>query len=119
MPRGGARPNTGGARPGAGRPRGSRNQSTIKKQAALARAAVKNLMPVEYLLSIMRDKTLPRSVRMDAAKWVAPYISPRLSSIEVIKSVKAMTREELEWAIADAMRPSVQGWNPRVVRGGR
>jgi hypothetical protein len=112
----------GGARPGAGRPKGRKSTSTLKKQAALARAAARNLMPVEYLLSIMRDKSLARNVRMDAAKWVAPYISPRLSSVEVMKSVKAMSREELEWAIADArgaMPPRPLGWRPKVVVGGR
>jgi hypothetical protein len=112
----------GGARPGAGRPKGSKSAATLKKQAALARAAAKNLMPIAYLLSVMRDKTLPRTTRMDAAKWVAPYISPRLSSIEVMKSVKGMSRQELEWAIADArgaVPPRPLGWRPKVVPGGR
>src|SRR5215472_16370773 len=38
----------GGARPGAGRPKGRKSASTLKRQAALRRAAAKNLMPVEY-----------------------------------------------------------------------
>ena len=112
----------GGPRPNSGRPKGSKNKSTLKKQAALARAAARNLMPVEYLLSIMRDRTLPRNVRMDAAKWAAPFLSPRLSSIEVMKSVKGMSRQELEWAIADArgsVPPRPLGWQPKVVTGGR
>jgi hypothetical protein len=112
----------GGARPGAGRPLGRRSSSTLKREAALRRAAARNLGPVEFLLSEMRDLSLPREQRQLIAKWVAPYVSPRLSSVEVVKSVKAMTTEELEWAIADASRGAVPppiGWKPRLVPGGR
>jgi hypothetical protein len=112
----------GGARPGSGRPRGAKNKTTQKRAAALKRAAAKNVGPVEFLLREMRDKKLPRQERWLLAKWAAPYVSPRLSSVEVVKSVKAMSTEELEWAINDAERataPVVPGWRPRVVPGGR
>jgi hypothetical protein len=112
----------GGARPGAGRPKGRKSASTLKRDAALRRAALRNLMPIEYLLSVMRDKTIPRPERMDAARWAAPYLSPKLSSVEIVKSVRAMTTEELAWAISDAERatgPVMPGWKPRVVPGGR
>jgi hypothetical protein len=112
----------GGARPGAGRPLGRKSASTLKRDAALRRAALRNLMPVEYLLSVMRDKTIPRPERMDAARWAAPYLSPKLSSVEIVKSVRAMSTEELRWAINDAERaagPAMSGWKPRVVPGGR
>jgi hypothetical protein len=111
----------GGARQGAGRPRGGKNAATQKRAAALRRAAAKNVGPAEFLLREMRDKKLPRQERWLLAKWVAPYVSPRLSSVEVVKSVKAMTTEELQWAIGDAERataPVVPGWRPRVVPGG-
>jgi hypothetical protein len=111
----------GGARPGAGRPRGAKNVSTVKRAAALRRAAAKNLGPVEFLLREMRDKKLPRQERWLLAKWVAPYVSPRLSSVEVMKSIRAMTDEELQWAISDAERttaPVMAGWKPRVLPGG-
>jgi hypothetical protein len=112
----------GGARPGAGRPRGRKSASTLKRAAALRRAAAKNVGPVEFLLREMRDLKLPRQERWLLAKWVAPYVSPRLSSVEVVKSVKAMSLDELQWAINDAERatgPVVPGWKPRVVPGGR
>jgi hypothetical protein len=112
----------GGARPGAGRPKGRKSASTLKRDAALRRAALRNLMPIEYLLSVMRDKTIPRPERMDAARWAAPYLSPKLSSVEIVKSVRAMTTEELAWAISDAERapgPGVPGWKPHLVSGGR
>ena len=75
-------------------------------------------MPVEYLLSVMRDKTIPRAERTEAAKWAAPYISPKLSSVEIVKSMRAMTLDELQWFIADAERASA-GWQPRLIAGGR
>jgi hypothetical protein len=112
----------GGVRPGAGRPRGAKNVSTLKRAASLRRAAAKNVGPVEFLLREMRDTKLPRQERWLLAKWVAPYVSPRLSSVEVVKSVKAMTTEELQWAISDAERttaPFVPSWKPRVVPGSR
>jgi hypothetical protein len=112
----------GGARPGAGRPRGGKNAATRKRAAALKRAAAKNVGPVEFLLREMRDPKLPRPERWLLAKWVAPYVSPRLSSVEVVKSVKAMSLEELQWAISDAERataPGVPGWKPYLVGGGR
>jgi hypothetical protein len=108
----------GGARPGAGRPKGRKSSATLKKEAARERAALKNLMPVEYLLSILRDKTQPQNVRMEAAKWAAPYISPRLASVEVVKSLRAMSLEELRWFIADA-ELATKGWQPRLIAGGR
>jgi hypothetical protein len=112
----------GGARSGAGRPRGSKNVATRKRAAALKRAAAKRLGPVEFLLKEMRDTKLPRAERWLLAKWVAPYVSPRLSSVEVVKSVKAMSIEELQWAISDAERaaaPGTPGWRPQLVPGGR
>ena len=108
----------GGTRAGAGRPKGAKNKSTVKRQAARAKAALKNLMPVEYLLSVMRDKTIPRAERTEAAKWAAPYISPKLSSVEIVKSMRAMSFEELQWFITDAERASA-GWQPRLIAGGR
>jgi hypothetical protein len=74
----------GGVRSGAGRPLGGKNSATVKREAALRRAAAKNVGPVEYMLAEMRDPGLPREQRWLLAKWVAPYVSPRLSSVEVV-----------------------------------
>jgi len=49
----------GGPRPGSGRPVGRKSSSTLKREAALRRAAARNLGPVEFLLNEMRDLTLP------------------------------------------------------------
>jgi hypothetical protein len=67
----------GGKRPGAGRKFGSKTKKTM--DIALAAAAAGET-PLEYLLRIMRDPSLPDGQRMDAAKNAAPYCHSRLNA---------------------------------------
>ena len=70
----------GGARPGAGRKPGAPN----KRTAALVKAAeAGGVMPLEYMLSVMRNTNEDPDVRLDAAKASAPYVHAKLASIEV------------------------------------
>lgn len=70
----------GGARPGAGRPAGSTN----KRSEALREALAENGGdPVLFMLEIMRDIKRDISLRMDAAKSVAPYVHPKLQATTV------------------------------------
>lgn len=39
-------------------------------------------MPLEFMLNILRDETVPRDERMDAAKAAAPYVHAKLASVE-------------------------------------
>ena len=71
--------NRGGKRPGAGRPKGSKNKVILARQTAIADSG---LSPVEYMLNIVRDEGQKQEARLEAAKAVAPYIHPRLQSIE-------------------------------------
>jgi hypothetical protein len=74
----------GGFRRGAGRPKGSKNRSTIAREArqreslAAAQEANANLMPVDYLLQVMRDPTAPPGRRARAAMFVAPFLEARI-----------------------------------------
>lgn len=70
----------GGKRPGAGRPKGAASKRTRDVADA---AASEGLTPLEYMLEVLRDEGAERADRMDAAKAAAPYIHPRLSSVEV------------------------------------
>ena len=76
--------NRGGKRPGAGRPQGSKNQRT----AEIARAAADaGITPIEVMLGAMRELWevgTPDAKREAAAiaKDAAPYIHPRLASID-------------------------------------
>jgi hypothetical protein len=70
---------SGGKRRGAGRPKGARNR--VKVEAFRAAAATGEL-PVEYLLRIMRDPDAGWQRQDAAAAAAAPYLHPKLSSIE-------------------------------------
>lgn len=65
-----------------GRSKGVRNKRTIAKRDDLARMIDKGISPLEYMLDTMRDATRDEKDRLDAAKAAAPYIHPRLNSIE-------------------------------------
>jgi len=41
------------------------------------------MMPLDYMLFVMRDESREDNVRLDAAKAAAPYCHARLSSTEV------------------------------------
>lgn len=71
--------NKGGARPGAGRKAGIPNRKTAE---LIEKVAQSGLTPLEYMLSVMRDESCNRETRLDAAKAAAPYVHPRLATIE-------------------------------------
>ena len=63
----------GGFRKGAGRPKGSRNRATIAREArqrealATARAENANLLAIDYLLQVLRDRRLHQGVVLRGA----------------------------------------------------
>ena len=69
----------GGRRPGAGRKKGSRNRASIAREREIAASG---LTPPAYMPAIMRDNTQPMAVRMEIAKAAAPYVHPRLATVE-------------------------------------
>lgn len=69
----------GGARLGAGRKAGS---SSAKTRQIADRAIAEGLTPLEFMLSVLRDEGAAQAERFEAAKHAAPYIHPRLSSVE-------------------------------------
>lgn len=70
----------GGPRPNAGRKKGGANAINYE---ARRRAAEGGLLPLEYLLSVMRDDTLEQAARVDAAKAAAPYVHAKLANVSV------------------------------------
>ena len=77
----------GGFRKGAGRPKGSRNRATIAREArqrealAVARAEDASLMPIDFLLRVLRDPTTPLGRRTAVAKFLARYLPPRRNGL--------------------------------------
>ena len=96
----------GGRRRGAGRPVGSKNQRTVE----IARAAAEDgITPIEVMLGAMRDLWelgTPKSKREAAeiAKDAAPYIHPRLASID------QTLREDRPFALIPEVCSSVEEW---------
>jgi hypothetical protein len=56
-----------------GRPAGSRNRLTRETLALIGEGET----PVAYLLGIMRDTEKPQDIRLQAARFAAPYLHPR------------------------------------------
>lgn len=69
----------GGSRSGAGRPPGSVNKLAKDAQE---RAAASGILPLDYLLSVMRDVDVDEAKRLDAAKAAAPYCHPKRSPVD-------------------------------------
>jgi hypothetical protein len=94
-----------GSRPGerrGGRQRGTPNKKTAERYAEMAASGE---MPLEYMLRVMRDETADRERRDEMAKSAAPYLHPRLASVESKsterRSVLDYTQDELVAIIAD------------------
>jgi hypothetical protein len=85
----------GGKRPGAGRKKGEPNKRTAEAQE---KAAETGIMPLDYMLHVMRTSEDER-MRMSAAQAAAPYVHAKLSSIEVTGkdggALETVTRIEL------------------------
>jgi len=85
----------GGKREGAGRRAGSANTKT---RDIADKAATEGITPLEFMLQIMRQEELSpdadpaqvlahQAMRFEAAKAAAPYIHPKLSSVEMNANV--------------------------------
>ena len=84
----------GGRRAGAGRKPGS---ATRKTREIADAAADTGITPLEYMLSLLRDKDLAGAERFEAAKAAAPYMHPRLSSLDMNARIDVLTDEDREW----------------------
>ncbi len=81
----------GGSRPGAGRKPGTINRFS---KDLLEKASQSGLLPVDYMLGVMRDESLDTRLRIDAAKAAAPYVHQKLSVISVDVTTPDVTHEE-------------------------
>ncbi len=74
---------TRGRKPGTpktgGRKKGSVNKTTAAREAQIKASG---LDPLNYMLKVLRDKKETDERRLDAAKAAAPYVHPRLSSVD-------------------------------------
>jgi hypothetical protein len=68
---------SGGYRPGAGRPRGAKNKTKADKKDD--RRIARNMSPLDYMLSVMRDEDAESSRRDRMAMAAAPYVHDKPS----------------------------------------
>ena len=67
----------GGKRPGAGRKPGVSDKAKIAAQVVAS-----GLSPLDFMLGVLRDESQPFERRQDMAKAAAPYVHPKLASLE-------------------------------------
>src|SRR3954447_7790798 len=90
--------NSGGRNPGAGRPRGALNK---RVQTLIAQAEREGqLLPVDYLLEIMRNPEAAQRDRIFCAVAAAPYMHPRLTALRVFPDPRTMDDATLIFQIA-------------------
>jgi hypothetical protein len=78
-----------------GRPKGSPNKATAARQAEVEASG---LTPLDYLLSILRDEDAEQNVRIDVAKAAAPYVHPRLATVDLGNKDDKPFATEARWA---------------------
>jgi hypothetical protein len=69
----------GGKRDGAGRKPGVPNTKT---KELVEKVEASGLTPLNYMLAILRDETLSREDRFEAAKAAAPFVHAKLAAVE-------------------------------------
>lgn len=62
-----------------GRPRGSPNKATLKRQAEIAASG---LTPLDYMIAVMRDPNADEKRRDEMARAAAPYVHPKLATVQ-------------------------------------
>lgn len=64
-----------------GRPLGSTNKTTVQRQLEEQNSG--KLMPLDYLLEVVRNPKVPRRERVQAAQYAAPFLHSKLTSTEI------------------------------------
>lgn len=62
-----------------GRQKGTPNKATTRRSAKIVKSG---LTPLDYMLTVLRNPRNSQEVRFDAAVKAAPYIHPKLASIQ-------------------------------------
>ena len=76
-----------------GRRAGTPNQVTAAQRAQIASSG---LLPLDYMLQVLRDETQPEENRMWAAVKAAPYVHPRKSAVAVTNETGLSHEEWLD-----------------------
>jgi hypothetical protein len=83
----------GGKRPGAGRKKGSKNKFAAQREVELAASG---LMPLAYMLSVLRNSEASHEDRKWASEKAAPYCHHRLTATEVTGTLTISQEDALD-----------------------
>ena len=81
----------GGARPGSGRPKGQRNRPKIHQVVVPDSSGI---LPIEWMLAVLRDPEAEQSRRDMMAREAAPYVHARLSAAMVSSHSNVNSRND-------------------------
>ena len=95
----------GGKRPRAGRKKGVPNRVSAARRAAIEASG---LTPLDYMLMTMRDTGKPLELRLDMAKAAAPYVHPRLASVEQAVQVDSQQQPSITVTFVESKRASTE-----------
>jgi hypothetical protein len=79
-----------------GRQKGTPNKVTEAAREVIEQATADGITPLEYMLRVLRDEGQDTERRDDMAKAAAPYVHPRLNSIEG-GDPKKPVKQIIEW----------------------
>jgi hypothetical protein len=65
-----------------GRKKGTPNKKTAERHRILSELKVSGKDPVSFFAAILANESAPLDLRFQAAKELAPYVHPRLQSVE-------------------------------------
>jgi hypothetical protein len=65
-----------------GRQKGTPNKRTAERQAAIAAIKASGASPMAFFADLLGNEQAPLELRFQAAKELAPYVHPRLASVE-------------------------------------
>ena len=72
--------------------KGTPNKRTLERQGLLATIRASGNDPISFFSDLLQNETAPLELRFEAAKELAPYVHPKLTSIEA--SAGGMGHEE-------------------------
>jgi hypothetical protein len=65
-----------------GRRKGSKNKRTVEREKAIATVRASGVDPITFFGDLLKNENVPLDLRFQAAKELAPYVHPKLTSIE-------------------------------------
>lgn len=88
-----------------GRQKGTPNKTTKVIREAAAKATIAGIMPLEYMLAVMRDTKANQGRRDEMAKAAAPYIHAKLATLQ--SNVNLTGRLTLEALVNESIKASL------------